>query len=497
MYFFIICWAPVIFLTILAVGFRMPALNLSVLGSLFTLFLVVMVFETPLPVALLSALDGVITTLPLLLVVFAGILLSALLQTSGSLSRIVTWLMGGVRNAVQRGLLIVFGVTNFLEGASVIAEPVVAPMLRSAGVSPSGSAALSIIGYAGLMTLEMAGIIITVLSLVTGLPLYDLGIASAWLSLPATVCMAACVPLFMKVSGRNAHHYFLTLGCGFFVGMAALVAVMYMGVSISGMVGGLVLIIVMLAAGPRRLTLSKDILRDLAPFIFMLIALLLVNTVPPLRELTSKQLTITVKVIPIHPITFQPLFSAYIYLFAAFGLAAVLLRVTMAQARTVMIDGIYKGWRASVSMGLFGAMGQMIAYSGYTKGFGHLNQAHNMPWIMAQGLQLYAGNFYPLFVPLLGWVGTFLTGYGVASLMLFGHLQVQAASLLGVSPAWLAAALAVGASIGSISSPFKIAIATPMCGALGREGEILRLTIPLGVAASLIIGIILWAGFKV
>jgi lactate permease len=51
----------------------------------------------------------------------------------------------------------------------------------------------------------------------------------------------------------------------------------------------------------------------------------------------------------------------------------------------------------------------------------------------------------------------------------------------------------VGASIGSISSPFKIALAASMCGAVGKEGDILRWTIPIGIAASIIIGIILLA----
>ncbi len=88
--------------------------------------------------------------------------------------------------------------------------------------------------------------------------------------------------------------------------------------------------------------------------------------------------------------------------------------------------------------------------------------------------------------------GTFLTGYGVASLMLFGDLQVHTAALLQVSAVHLAAGLAVGSSIGSISSPFKIALAAPMCGAAGQEGSILRRTIPLGLAASLLIGLILW-----
>jgi lactate permease len=110
-----------------------------------------------------------------------------------------------------------------------------------------------------------------------------------------------------------------------------------------------------------------------------------------------------------------------------------------------------------------------------------------------QGLKAYTGSLYPILVPVLGWVGTFSTGYGVASLMLFGHLQVQAAALLKVSAVYLNAGLIVGASLGSISSPFKIAIAGPMCGALGLEGRILQRTIPLGLAASLLIGLILWA----
>jgi lactate permease len=144
-------------------------------------------------------------------------------------------------------------------------------------------------------------------------------------------------------------------------------------------------------------------------------------------------------------------------------------------------------------MGLFGAMGQIIAYSGYGPGFGALQPDLNIPWVLATGLKTCTGSWYPLFVPLLGWVGTFLTGYGVASLMLFGELQLHAAALLQVPPVWLAAGLTVGASLGSVSSPFKIAIATPMCGALGQEGQILRRTIPLGLAASLLIGLILWA----
>ena len=488
---FILCWTPVILLTLLAVVFRRPALELSIYSLIFTLLLTVFFFNTPLILAILTGLDGVATALPLILVIFTGILLSTLLMATGSLKRIVDWLMGGVRDAYHRNLLITLGVSNFMEGASVIAEPVVAPMLYTAGVSPAGAAALSIIGYSGLMTLELTGIIITVLSLVTGIPIQELGIAAAWLSIPATLAMAACVPMYLPESG-GIRGMALTLACGLFLGIAALGATVFIGVSISGMVAGLALIFCLILLGNRKPDTNAQVLKDMTPFAFMLATLLLINIIPYLNDLTFRRLTITVNIIPVHKLTFQPFFSAYIYLFLAFGLAAYLLKVPKKHVQEILQTAMRKGWRPLLAMGLFGAMGQIVAYSGYAQGFARLDQAHNIPWVLSHGLKLYTGNLYPVFVPLLGWVGTFLTGYGVASLMLFGQLQIEAANILGVSATWLAAGLAVGASVGSISSPFKVAMATSMCNAIGTEGEILGRTIPLGLAASLFIGLILW-----
>mgnify|MGYP001047646958 CR=1 FL=1 len=489
---FLLCWTPVLLLTVLAVFFRRPALELSIWGCLFTLALVVFGFDTSIVIALLAAADGVLTTLPLLLVIFAGILLSSLLMSTGSLARIVTWFKGAAGDAFGRNLLITLGVGNFMEGAGVIAEPVVAPMLHAAGVSPVGSAALSIVGYAGLMTLEMAGIIVTVLSLVTGIPVGELGVASAWLSIPATVIMALCVPIFLPKPSGGLRRLALAGACGLFLGFVALGCAAFVGISISGIVAGLALIFVFIFFGPRGLKLSRAVFIDLAPFVFMLLALLAVNTIPALKILTFEKLVVKVSLVPVHTITFRPLFSAYLYLAAAFCLAAVLLEVPRPQLAQVLHGGFSKGWRAFVAMGLFGAMGQMIAYSGYGADFARISQGHNIPWVLSNGLKLTTGGWYPVFVPFLGWIGTFLTGYGVASLMLFGQLQVQAAGMLGVSATWLSAGLAVGASLGSISSPFKIALATPMCDAVGREGAILRITIPLGIGASLLIGVILW-----
>ena len=110
-------------LTVLAVVLRRSALELSIYGFFFALVLAMGFFNTPLTVALRAALDGVVTTLPLLLVIITGILLSSLVMNTGSLTRIVDWFKDGAGDALGRNMLITFGVGNFMEGAGVIAEP--------------------------------------------------------------------------------------------------------------------------------------------------------------------------------------------------------------------------------------------------------------------------------------------------------------------------------------------------------------------------------------
>jgi lactate permease len=75
--------------------------------------------------------------------------------------------------------------------------------------------------------------------------------------------------------------------------------------------------------------------------------------------------------------------------------------------------------------------------------------------------------------------------------MLFAALQMGIAAKLGHSPVLFVSALAVGASIGGVSSPFKVAFAASMCGASGQEGDVLRKTIPIGVAACILLGLFL------
>ncbi|MBN2232349.1 MAG: L-lactate permease [Deltaproteobacteria bacterium] len=489
---FLLSWSPVLLLFVLAVVVRVRALTLGIWGCIAAVVLASTAFPTAPDVILLAALDGILTTVPLLLVVFCGILLSVFLLERGSLQRLTGWLAGAHLPHGLRIVLLSFGMGNFLEGAGVIAEPVAAPMLRAAGASPTGAAALSIVGYAGLMHLALAGVIVTVLAAVTGLPVAALAPKLGCLSLPATIGCALILPFLVDLDLPRGRALFLLLltGAGS-AGSAWLIAAAG-GFPIAGMGAGLAVLGGFYLATRSFPRPQAGILRDLAPFILIIGCLATVNLLPPLRSLAASKFVLPVTLIPHHTIKIRPFFDAYGYLFLAFLLAFRLHRESDDRLDDWLGRGVRKALMPLAAMAIFGAMGQVIACTGYGSGFADFDPTRNMAQCLARGLADRTGTVFPVFIALLGWVGTFLTGYGVASLMLFGTLMMESAGILGIDPALLAASLAVGASVGSISSPFKVALATPLTDAVGREGEILSRTIPLGIAISLLVGLVTW-----
>ncbi|AGT27551.1 lactate permease [Borrelia miyamotoi LB-2001] len=111
---------------------------------------------------------------------------------------------------------------------------------------------------------------------------------------------------------------------------------------------------------------------------------------------------------------------------------------------------------------------------------------------LADGISIMTSTFYPLFSPLIGALGTFLTGSDTVSNVLFGPLQTQIAANIDVNPYWLAAANTTGATGGKMISPQNITIATTTAGLIGQEGKLLSKTIVYALCYILISGILIY-----
>lgn len=119
---------------------------------------------------------------------------------------------------------------------------------------------------------------------------------------------------------------------------------------------------------------------------------------------------------------------------------------------------------------------------------------------IAVGLVALTGSFYPFFAPLIGAIGTFVTGSDTSANILFGKLQANVASQLGLTPdqsTWLVASNTTGATGGKMISPQSIAIATAACDMDGKDGEILKSAIPYAALYIIISGLMVYFGLTI
>ena len=128
---------------------------------------------------------------------------------------------------------------------------------------------------------------------------------------------------------------------------------------------------------------------------------------------------------------------------------------------------------------------------------------------IATGLVAMTGAAYPFFAPLIGSIGTFVTGSATSANILFGKLQAAAAGQLGLvndatffgvsgnETNWLAAANCAGSEGGKLLSPQSIAIATAACDMEGQDGDIMRKTMPFAIFWILMNGLMVFLGLHV
>ncbi len=85
-----------------------------------------------------------------------------------------------------------------------------------------------------------------------------------------------------------------------------------------------------------------------------------------------------------------------------------------------------------------------------------------------------AGGVLAFLSPIIGWLGTAVTGSDTSSNSLFGVLQVTAAKSAGLDPTLLASANSSGGVLGKMISPQNLAIGAAAVGMAGKEGDLFR-----------------------
>ncbi|NND95872.1 MAG: L-lactate permease [Pirellulaceae bacterium] len=112
----------------------------------------------------------------------------------------------------------------------------------------------------------------------------------------------------------------------------------------------------------------------------------------------------------------------------------------------------------------------------------------SMPKVLAGGVSSFVGSAWPAFSPLIGGIGAFVAGSNTISNMMFSLFQFEVAQQIGADPVWVVALQAVGGAAGNTICVHNVVAACAVVGLVGREGDVIRITVFVFVYYILVAG---------
>ena len=131
---------------------------------------------------------------------------------------------------------------------------------------------------------------------------------------------------------------------------------------------------------------------------------------------------------------------------------------------TVWRGAVRQAWKSSPSVVLLASVAGVLVDTGMVR-------------TVARGAAAATGHAYPAMAPLVGALGSFITGSTTSSNALFSALQREVAQLIGDRPADLLAGQLAGGNIGNSLAPVVILLGLSAVGSVRSAGQVLRMTL--------------------
>lgn len=489
-FMFILALAPILIILILMVGFRWKASRAGGAGYLTALLIAWLWFKINLPTLAYAHAKAVFLILDVLLIIWTAFLLYRVVAEAGGIEVLSKTLPQLTRDKGFQALLIGWVFASFLQGVGGFGVPtaVIAPILVGLGFSPLLAVVIPSLGHTWAVTFGSLGASFNAMMAVTGLGWETLaGPAAIFLGITGLFVGAAVV---LVTGGWKSFSrlWFPILLIGIFMSAAQYLTVTSGLWNIGGLAGGSVglLVGVPLAwimrenKGPGSDFPWRDLLISLAGYGVLVGLTLVIQLVPGVKPFLSQvkigfdfpaTTTGAGYVVPAGP-------GRQLYIFRHAGM---ILLISSLAAYFIFRSA---GWYQEGALGrILKSTGQRVISSsvGITSIvmmaviMGHAGMTDTL----AQGFSSAIGWFYPAVSPWIGALGAVMTGSNANSNLVFSALQLKTAEILGLPAAFILAAQTTGGALGSVAAPTKVIVGASTAGMEGREGEIMRILLPV------------------
>ncbi|MFR8419480.1 MAG: L-lactate permease [Anaerostipes sp.] len=511
---FLLAMLPIIWLIIALSGLKMAGHVACPIALIITAVEALFLWKQKIIDVLTGGLEGFAMAIwPICLVIVAAVFTYNLVVHTKNMELIKKMLTSVSKDKRILVLIISWGFGGFMEGMAGFGTAVAIPagILCGLGFDPIFAAMICLVANTTPVAFGSIGIPTVTAANVTG---FSPHMTASYVVLQLAI-MVILVPFFLvfitgkhegaKGLGDYKEILFITLMSGVSFLLPQYLTAKFIGAELPAVIGSvcsmavtIILAKVMLKGksskfdveieekeDERSLTV-KDALVAWSPFILVLVFLLLTSTlVPAIHD----PLSAIKSNVPIYtgegatPYTFTWVATPGVLILIAAFIGGIIQKCPIGEIFGVLGKTIVQMLKTIITIMAVLATAKIMGYSGMTQS-------------IADFIVRVTGSFYPLVAPLIGSIGTFVTGSSTSSSVLFSKLQASTGAELNINQIWLVAANTVGSTAGKIISPQSIAVATAATATVGKESEILTKVIKYFVLFAVIYGLVCYFGLR-
>ncbi|MGI5921858.1 MAG: L-lactate permease [Syntrophomonadaceae bacterium] len=503
---------PIVAVLALLIFAKWPADISGLAGWILALVISMVFFHTSLEVGLTGSLAGIIASFPVSLMVATSIFQITFLESTGALKRIVVFVKTiAKRDRAVQIMIINMGIGTLLVSVGATPLSILPPIMVALGYSTFVAIALPALGYDALCTYALLGAPLVVFADMTGTSLNQSALVFAQF-MPVISTVIGFGMLWLVGGVKQIKEGFVPcVLAGLTMGLTAMaVAHIGRGIVLTGVIAGMVTIVVMLiymkliqkpiidrsciTTEDMQLEKSMPLLSALSPWLILVGTCLFINFCPPLFNILFNDLAMPIQIIPGEkPIMTRMLWNAYTWVIISTLVALPFIKPSREQWKEIMTKWYRRAPRPVFSAAIFFAIAYIMTYSGFTAsadGWTLLNPDNNMLSVLGTSSAEFFKGLYPIAAGFLGLLGGFVSGSEASTIALFTKYHLLTSKLLSVDPLVVTAGTAIAGGLASVISPAKLQNAAATIDALGEESRVIKVavviaTIFTGVAAVL------------
>ncbi|WP_335872768.1 L-lactate permease [Bacillus sp. 2205SS5-2] len=517
---------PILAVFLFLVILKLPATKAMPISLAMTAILAFFVWKVPVLQITAATLEGLIIAFSILWIVFGAILLLNTLTNSGALDSIRSGFSTISTDRRVQVIIIAWLFGSFIEGAAGFGTPAAigAPLLVALGFPPLAAVSLALIADSSAVSFGAVGTPVIVgvdqglregASVAQGVQdvLGD-GTMSGYLQEVATsavfidLFVGSFIPLILvgmltRFFGENRSWkeglalWKFAIFAGFSFTIPAFLVATLLGPEFPSIIGGLVGLAIVVPAAKKGFLLpeitwdfpksvqvkkeaststSKQMPLYLAWVPYLFVALFLVLTRLEILPLKQWMLSVTVGWNNILGTDISTSFAPF-YLPGTIFLVVVLLTIVLHKMNGELVKNTFTT-SAKTMVGSAIALGTAVPMVRI-----FINSSINgadlmsMPMELASLVSGLVGNGWPLVAPLIGALGSFISGSATFSNMMFSLFQFSVADQIAVDQQLVLSLQVLGANAGNMVCVLNVVAAASVVGMVGKEGTIIRMTL--------------------